>query len=158
MAAAKKKDKNDNTICRNRRATYDYEIEETLDVGMILVGTEIKSLRAGQASIAEAHAGDKDGALFLINATIEPYGPASQFNHEPKRFRKLLLHKREHERLKSAMARKGYSLIPLAMYFNNKGIAKLKLGLAKGKKKADKREAEKQKEWRREKIDLSRDT
>lgn len=148
---SKKKGDHDNTICRNRRATFDYEIEETLEAGLILMGSEVKSLRAGKASINEAYAGEKDGEIYLFNANITEYGPATRFNHEPKRPRKLLLHKREQQKLLGVLARKGYTLVPMAMYFNHRGIVKLKIGVGVGKKNVDKRETIKERDWQRQK-------
>ena len=116
----------------------------------------MKVLREGKASIAEAYAGDKDGDIFLFNANIPEY-PAARFNHEPKRARRLLLHKREINKLLGAVTRDGMTLIPLAIYFNARGRAKLQLGLAKGKRKSDKREAEKARDWQRDKARIMRD-
>lgn len=148
---SKKKGGHDNTICRNRRATFDYQIEETLEAGIILFGTEVKSLRTGKASITEAYAGEKDGEIYLFNANIAEYGPATRFNHEPKRPRKLLFHKKEQNKLLGVVARKGYTLVPMELYFNQRGIVKLKLGVGVGKKKADKRESIKERDWQRQK-------
>jgi SsrA-binding protein len=148
---AKKKGSEDNTIARNRRATYDYEIEETVEAGLILFGTEVKSCREGKVSINEAYAGEKDGKLFLINANISEYGSGNRFNHEPKRYRELLLHKKELNKLLGVVARKGYTLVPMALYFNNRGLVKLKIGVGKCKKSEDKRETEKQRDWQRQK-------
>ena len=122
----------------------------------MLTGTEVKSLRAGKASIAEAYAADQKGELFLLNANIPPYGPASQFNHEPKRPRKLLLHRKQINKLMGAVDREGMTLIPLKLYFNERGRAKLLLAIAKGKKLHDKRESEKKRDWGREKGRLMR--
>ena len=144
----------DRTICKNRRATFDYEIEDTLEVGIILTGTEVKSLRQGKASLNEAYAAEKNGEIYLINATISEYEPAGRFNHEPKRPRKLLMHKKELNKLIGAAAREGYTLVPMVLYFTAKGIVKLKLGIARGKKKSDKRETEKERDWRRQKERL----
>ena len=140
-----------NIVARNRRARHDYEIEETMEVGMVLFGTEVKSLRQGRASIAEAYAGEKDGAIYLLNAFIPEYTHGTHFNHPPKRPRKLLLKRREMQRLLGAISRKGVTLIPMSLYFNERGIAKLELGLAHGKKKVEKREAEKERDWKRQK-------
>ena len=123
----------------------------------MLTGTEVKSLRAGKASIAEAYASDEKGELYLVNADIPPYGPANRFNHEPKRLRKLLIHKRELERLRGQIQREGYTLVPLRLYFNARGIAKIELGLAKGKRMYDKRETKKKQDWQREKARLMRE-
>ncbi len=136
---------------QNRRARHEYLIEDSVEAGLVLMGSEVKSLRAGKASLGEAYAGEQSGELYLLNAHIAEYGPANRFGHSPKRARKLLLHKRERDRLLGQIRRDGYTLVPLAIYFNDRGIAKLTLGLARGKKKADKREAAKQRDWQREK-------
>jgi len=136
----------------NRRARHNYFITDTVEAGIMLLGTEVKSLRLGQASIQEAFAGPKDGGLFLLNAHIPEYKQAgNHLQHEPNRARRLLLHKREIDKLLGAVKREGMTLVPLGIYFNKRGIAKLELGLAKGKHKADKREAIKKREWEREK-------
>lgn len=142
---------NGETIADNRRGTFDYFIEETLEVGLRLVGSEVKSLRQGKASIVEAHAAEKQGIFYLFNMTISEYTGANRFNHEPKRPRELLLRRREIRRLMIAVQRKGYTLIPMALYFNGRGLVKLKLGIAKGKKLTDKRQTMKERDWQREK-------
>lgn len=142
---------------QNRKARHDYFIEEALEAGIVLLGTEVKSLRAGGASIAEAYAGPMDGELYLFNAHIPEYKAAKHFGHEPKRPRKLLLKRREVARLLGAVQRAGITLVPLSLYFNARGIAKIQLGLAKGKRKLDKREAEKQRDWQRDKARLLRE-
>lgn len=144
-------------VAQNRRARHDYQIEETLEAGLLLKGSEVKSLRAGKASINEAYATEKDGEFYLVNAHIAEYPAANIFNHEPKRARKLLLHKREMEKLIGQTRREGYTLVPLRIYFNHRGIAKLLLGLAKGKRKVDKREDVKQRDWQRQKARLLRE-
>lgn len=142
---------------QNRRARFDYFIEETLEAGIMLTGTEVKSLRAGRASIAESYAGERDGELYLINCNLPEYAQAGQyFQHEPKRARKLLLHRREVARLLAAVKRDGVTLVPLSIYFNDRGLAKVEIGVAKGKKKGDKREAEKERDWQRDKARLMR--
>jgi SsrA-binding protein len=141
---------------QNRRARHDYFIESTLETGIQLTGTEVKSLRDGRASIAEAFAGEKDGELYLLNAHIPEYS-ASRFNHEPRRPRKLLVHKREMRKLLGAVSREGKTLVPLAIYFNKRGRAKLDLALARGKHKADKRAAIKERDWKREQGRLMRE-
>lgn len=159
MAVAKKKKLSleSGTVATNRRARHDYSIEETLEAGLILTGTEVKSLRLGRASIAESYASlESDGVIYLINANIPEYSPASRFNHEPKRFRKLLLHRREIRKLGVAVQREGYTLIPLTLYFNDRGVAKLKLGIAKGKKDIDKRHSEKERDWKRQQARIMR--
>ncbi|MGH6981577.1 MAG: SsrA-binding protein SmpB [Stellaceae bacterium] len=143
-------------VAQNRRARHDYLIQDTYEAGIALTGSEVKVLREGKASIAEAFAGDRDGDIYLFNANIPEY-PAARFNHEPKRARRLLLHKREIDKLLGAVTRDGMTLIPLAIYFNPRGRAKLQLGLAKGKRKSDKREAEKARDWQRDKARIMRE-
>lgn len=144
-------------VCaQNRKARYNYFIDSTLEAGIMLVGTEVKSLRTGQASLNDAYAGEKDGELFLINAHIPEYAAANRFNHEPRRPRKLLLNRRELDRILGAIRREGMTAIPLSLYFNERGRAKVELGLAHGKKKHEKRETEKKREWQREKGRLLR--
>jgi SsrA-binding protein len=142
---------------QNRKARHDYFIEETLEAGIVLMGTEVKSLRAGGASIAEAYAGPQDGEIFLFNAHIPEYKAAKHFGHEPKRPRKLLLKRREVGRLTGAVQRAGITMVPLSLYFNERGIAKVQLGLAKGKRKTDKRDTEKARDWQRDKARLLRE-
>ena len=144
-------------VAQNRRARRDYFIEETLEAGLMLQGTEVKSLRAGKASLAEAYAGPRNGELFLLNCTIQEYPNAGRFNHEPRRPRKLLVHKRECDRLLGAVKRDGMTLVQLKIYFNARGMAKLELGLAKGRKRHDKRDLEKKRDWQRQKARLMRD-
>ncbi len=139
-------------VARNRRAFHDYHIEERIEAGLVLTGTEVKSLREGRANINEAYAGEMGGELWLFNAHIPEYGPANRFNHEPKRPRKLLLHRREIARLIGAVRRKGYTLVPLSLYFSPRGKAKVEIGVARGKKLYDKRAAEKERDWQREKA------
>ena len=145
------------TVSQNRRARFDYHIEETVEAGMVLTGTEVKSLRANSASLGESYAGPKDGAIYLINAHIPEYQQAGiKMNHEPRRPRKLLLHKREQERLMGQVRRGGYTLVPMRIYFNGRGIAKCELGLAKGKKQHDKRQTQRDRDWQRQKSRLMR--
>ena len=144
-------------VAQNRRARRDYIIEETLEAGIALMGTEVKSLRGGKVSLAEAYAGAKDGDLYLLNCTIEEYPNARHFNHEPRRPRKLLVHRRERDRLLGAVKREGVTLVPLKIYFNARGRAKLELGLAKGRKRHDKRELEKARDWQRQKARVIRE-
>ena len=144
-------------IADNRKARYAYAIDDTIEAGIVLTGSEVKSLRSGKTTIGESYAHAKDGEIFLVNAYIPEYTQASRFNHEPKRTRKLLLHKREVAKLAVAAQREGMTLIPLKMYFNEKGTAKIQLGIAKGKKLHDKRETEKQRDWQRDKARLMRD-
>ena len=155
--AKKKTDDNSKVIAENRKARFSYAIDETLECGIQLVGSEVKSLRGGKSTISESYAQSKDGELFLVNAYIPEYTQASRFNHEPKRVRKLLVHKREAHKFSIAIQREGMTLIPLKMYFNDKGRAKVLLGIAKGKKLHDKRETEKQRDWARDKARLLRD-
>ncbi|ARN84263.1 SsrA-binding protein SmpB [Candidatus Nucleicultrix amoebiphila] len=137
-------------ISDNRRARHEYIIQETVEAGIILYGTEVKTLRQGQGSIKEAYAGEKNGELYLINSHIPEYSSGGYTNHEPKRLRKLLLKKREMNKLLGAIKRKGITLVPLQMYFNHRGIVKVLIGLAQGKRKTDKRQAEKEKDWKRD--------
>jgi SsrA-binding protein len=140
----------------NRRARHDYLVQDTLEAGLVLTGSEVKVLRQGQASIAESYAAVDEGELWLINAHVPEYKAATRFNHEPRRPRKLLVHKKELNRLLGAVKREGVTLVPLSIYFNERGVAKLELGIAKGKKKADKRETEKARDWQRDKARLMR--
>jgi len=141
----------------NRRARFDYEIGQTFEAGIALTGTEVKSLRGGKSTIGESYAGEKDGEIWLLNAYIPEYLEANRFNHEPKRPRKLLLHKREISRLSNAVTREGMTIVPLKIFFNDKGRAKVEIALARGKKLHDKRETEKARDWNREKGRLLRD-
>ena len=140
----------------NRRARHDYLIEDTLEAGLVLHGTEVKSLRQGGASIAEAYADVEAGELFLVNANIPEYKASAHFNHQPKRPRKLLLHRKQVDRLLGAIRREGMTLVPLAIYFNQRGRAKVELGLAHGKRKADKRATERDRDWQRSRSRLMR--
>jgi SsrA-binding protein len=154
---AKKEDPARKLIAENRRARFDYLIEDTMEAGIQLVGTEVKSLRNGRANIAESYASTDKGELWLINATIPEYPPAGQFNHDPRRPRKLLVRGRELKRLAGAVEREGRTLAPLKLYFNARGIAKIEIALAKGKKAHDKRAATKDREWKRQQSRLLRD-
>jgi len=145
------------TIAVNRKARFNYEIVSTLEVGLALQGTEVKALRAGKASLAEAYAAEEGGELWLINAHIPEYSAASRENHHPRRPRKLLLHRREVDRLAGAVHKEGMTLVPLKLYFNRRGIAKLELALAKGKKLHDKRETAKTRDWERAKARILRE-
>jgi len=151
----KKKKNSGNSVAQNRRARYDYHIVETLEAGIMLKGTEVKSLRGGRASIGESFAGEKDGALYLQNAHIPEYSGGA-FNHDPRAPRKLLLHRRELDKMLDAVQRKGMSLVPLSVYFNDRGIAKVQLALGEGKRRQDKREAVKKQDWNRQKSRLLR--
>ena len=144
-------------IAENRKARFNYEIEDTVEAGIVLTGSEVKSLRAGKANIAESYASNENGELYLINAHVAEYPGAARDGHEPTRHRKLLLHKREMARLLGAMQRQGMALVPLRLYFNARGIAKLQLGLGRGKKVFDKRETEKKRDWERQKGRLMRE-
>ena len=144
-------------VAQNRRARHDYFIDETVEAGLVLTGTEVKSLRQGRASIVEAYGGDQAGELYLFNANIPAYEAASRFNHQPKRPRKLLVRRREMASLIGRIRRDGYTLVPLKLYFNPRGIAKVELGLAKGKHKVDKRETAKKRDWQRDKARLLRE-
>lgn len=147
----------DRFAAQNRRARYDYHILDTLEAGLMLTGSEVKSLREGHASIAEAYAAADKGELWLVNAHIPEWKSATRFNHEPRRARKLLVHKKELNRLAGAIKREGVTLVPLSIYFNERGRAKCEIGLAKGKKKGDKRETEKARDWQRDKARLMRE-
>lgn len=140
----------------NRKARHNFLIEETVEAGLVLVGSEIKSLRAGSANITDAYAAARKGELFLMNAYIPEYTFANRLNHEPRRPRKLLLHRREISRLSGAIERKGMTLVPLSIYFNERGMAKIELGLARGKKAYDKRASEKDRDWQRDKARILR--
>ena len=141
-------------VAENRRARYDYEIIDTLEAGIMLTGTEVKSLRTGKAQIAESYASPERGELWLINANIPEYLQANRFNHEEKRPRKLLVKKKDLAKLSEGVERAGNTIVPLKLYFNEHGKAKLLIGLAKGKKSFDKRETEKNRDWNREKQRL----
>ena len=144
-------------VADNRKARFSYEIGETFEAGIMLSGTEVKSLRGGKGTIGESYAAEQGGALYLINAYIPEYLQANRFNHEPKRPRKLLLHKRQISRLIVATQREGMTVVPLKIYFNEQGRAKVEIALAKGKNAADKRETAKKRDWEREKGRLLRE-
>ena len=144
-------------VAENRKARFNYEIVNSYEAGLVLTGTEVKSLREGKANIAEAYASDENGEIWLINSYLPEYLQANRFNHAPRRPRKLLLSKKEIHRLRIAITREGMTLVPLKIYFNDKGRAKLELALARGKKLHDKRESEKQRDWNRQKSRLMRD-
>lgn len=161
---AKKKDtkpgliSTNHTVAKNRRASRDYNIEDKFEAGIVLAGTEVKSLRHGQCSINEAYVGPKDGEIWAFNINIPEYQQASgKQQHEPQRPRKLLLHKREVDKLLGSVTRGGYTIIPLRLYFNARGLAKLEIALAKGKKLHDKRETEKKRDWSKQKQRLLRE-
>ena len=140
----------------NRKARHNYFIEDTIEAGIMLTGTEVKSLRQGGANIAESYAAEKEGALWLLNAHISEYKGGNRFNHEPLRPRKLLLHKREIDKLIGAVRRSGNTIVPLKIYFNDRGYAKVLLGIARGKKQHDKRASIKERDWKREQGRLIR--
>jgi SsrA-binding protein len=144
-------------IAENRRARFDYFLEDTVEAGLALTGTEVKSLRNGRANIAEAYADVQGREIMLINADIPPYTQANRFNHEPRRHRKLLMHRKQIDKLIGAVQREGRTLIPVKLYWNEKGMAKLELAMAKGKKLHDKREATAERDWARDKARLMRD-
>ena len=144
------------SIVTNKKAFHEYFIEEQFEAGIALTGTEVKSLRTGKATIAESYVSPERGEIFLINATIPEYLQANRFNHEPKRPRKLLLHGKEIDRLQKGVEREGMTVVPLRIFFNDKGRAKVQIALAKGKKLHDKRETEKQRDWKKEQGRLLR--
>lgn len=157
MAKSKSKtasDTNYKVIAENRRARFDYAIEDDIETGIILLGSEVKSLRVGQSNIAESYASVEDGELWLINSYIAPYEQAKTWGHDERRKRKLLVSRRELARLWNATRREGMTLVPIVMYFNDKGRVKLKLGIAKGKKLADKRATEAKRDWNKQKQRL----
>lgn len=143
-------------VAENRKARFNYAIEDIFEAGIALTGTEVKSIRTGKSTIAESYADTKGGEVWLINCNIPEYLQANQFNHEPKRPRKLLLHRKQINKLVGVIEREGMTLVPLKLYFNERGRAKLQLALAKGKKLHDKRDTEKKRDWSREKGRLMR--
>ena len=144
-------------VAENRRARHEYFLEQFFEAGIALTGTEVKSLRFGEGSIAESYAEVKDGQVQLINANIPEFSHGNRFNHEPKRPRRLLLHEREIAKMHTGVSREGMTLIPLSVYFNSRGRAKVELALAKGKKLHDKRETMKERDWKRDAQRLLRD-
>ena len=157
MAKKKNADPNNKMIAENRRARYNYAVEGTIEVGVVLEGSEVKSMRVGQTNIAESYATVEEGELWLVNAYVAPYEQAKTFTHMERRRRKLLASKREISKLWQGIGREGMTLVPLKMYFNSKGRVKLLLGIAKGKKVADKRDTEKKRDWQRQKARLMRE-
>lgn len=151
MADAKK------LVAENRRARFDYFLEDFLEAGIQLTGTEVKSLREGRANIAESYAAVEGREIVLINSDIPPYGHANRFNHEPRRHRKLLLHRRQIDKLIGAVQREGRTIVPVKLYFNDKGRVKIEIALAKGKKLHDKRETSAERDWQRDKARLLRE-
>ena len=160
MAKPKTKQKagdNGKLIADNRKARYNYEFMETMEAGLQLIGTEVKSLRNGKANIAESYATEEKGEIWLINGHIPEYLQANRFNHNPRRRRKLLLHKKQVNKLIGAIQRDGMSIVPTRLYFNDRGHVKLQIALAKGRKAHDKREVAKKRDWQREKARLMRE-
>jgi len=151
MNQVRKADPNNKTVSENRKARFSYEILDTIETGLVLTGTEVKSLRQGQANIQDSYASVEGGEIWLINSYLPEYLQANRFNHEPRRRRKLLLNKREMAKLSQSVDREGMTLVPLKIYFNDQGRAKLLLAVGRGKKLHDKRETEKQRDWSREK-------
>lgn len=154
---APKKSTPKKNVAENRRARRDYEIEDVIEAGLVLTGTEVKALREGHATIAEAYATPENNAIWLINATIPEYSAGNRENHEPKRPRKLLLNVREMAKLSQAVERKGYTIVPLRLYFNDRGIAKIEIGLGVGRKSHDKRDVVKDRDWSRQQQRILRD-
>ncbi len=154
MSGTKKQDLQSRPVAENRKARHLYQIEETFEAGIALTGTEVKSLRMGRANIAESHAEIRDGEIWLLNAHIPEYVHGNIHNHEPRRPRKLLMHKREIRRLTGAVQRRGMTLVPLKIYFNGRGLAKVLLGLARGRKAHDRREEIRRRDWERQKARL----
>lgn len=155
--AQTKSDPNYKVIAENRRARFDYAIERDIECGIVLEGSEVKSLRANGANIAESYAAVEDGELWLVNSYIAPYAQAKAFKHEERRRRKLMVSRKELADLWSATQRKGMTLVPMVLYFNHRGMAKIKLGIAKGKKNVDKRETQAKRDWSRQKQRLLKD-
>jgi SsrA-binding protein len=153
---AEKKERPRKIVADNRKARFNYEIGEVVEAGIALTGTEVKSLRNGRATIAESYADAKDGEIWLVNANIPEYVQASRFNHAPKRPRKLLLHKRQIHKFAVAVEREGMTIVPLRLFFNEKGRAKIDIALGRGKKLHDKRETDKKRSWDRERSRLMR--
>jgi SsrA-binding protein len=153
---ATKPDRKLKVVADNRKARFNYEIGETFEAGIALTGTEVKALRQGKATIAESYADSRDHELWLVNANIPEYLQGGRFNHAPKRPRKLLLHRRQIHKLAGAVEREGMTIVPLKLYFNEKGRAKLEIAVARGKKLHDKRETERKRSWDREKARLLR--
>jgi SsrA-binding protein len=157
VKSSSKSDPNYKVIAENRRARFDYAIEDDVECGIILEGSEVKSLRNGGANIAESYAAVEDGELWLVNSYVAPYSQAKTFTHEERRRRKLLVSKKQLSNLWNETQRKGMTLVPLVMYFNHRGMAKIKIGIAKGKKLHDKRETAAKRDWSRQKQRLLKD-
>lgn len=156
MASPKAPSKTQRAVVENRKARHDYFIEESLEAGLALTGTEVKSVRLGLVNLSDAYAVEEGGDIWLLNVHIGVYPGGSHFNHEPKRPRRLLLHRRQINKMMGRVQREGYSLVPLKLYFNDRGRLKLELGLARGKKQHDKRQSIKERDWQREKSRLMR--
>ena len=154
MNQVRKADPNNKTVAENRKARFSYEVLDTVEAGLVLTGTEVKSLRQGQANIQDSYASVEGGEIWLINSYLPEYLQANRFNHEPRRRRKLLLNKREMAKLSQSVDREGMTLVPLKIYFNDQGRAKMLLAVGRGKKLHDKRESEKQRDWEREKASI----
>jgi SsrA-binding protein len=154
---AKKEPENRRVVAQNRKARFNYQIGEIFEAGLALTGSEVKSLRSGKATIAESYADARAGEIFLVNANIPIYPQAGRFNHEPKRLRKLLLHKRQINKLIGAVEREGMTIVALKLYFNERGRAKIEIALARGKKLHDKRETAKKRDWERQRSRLMRE-
>ncbi len=154
---AKKKVPGHRFAAQNRKARHDYFIDENIETGLVLEGSEVKSLRSGQGSLADAWAGERNGELWMFNTYIPQYASSREPNYEARRPRKLLVHKRQMNRLLGSVQRDGITLVPLSIYFNERGIAKVDLGIARGKRKYDKRETEKKRDWARQKARLLRE-
>ncbi|MCF6198329.1 MAG: SsrA-binding protein SmpB [Hyphomicrobiaceae bacterium] len=157
MAKKKKKDDGRKIVADNRKARHNFFFEDVIEAGIVLTGTEVKSLREGRANIAESYASDEGGEIWLINANIPQYSAGNRNNHEPRRHRKLLLRQRQIDKLLMAVQREGMTLVPLKLYFNERGMVKLEIALAKGKKIHDKRQTSKDRDWARQKARLMRD-
>lgn len=155
--AKKKDDTARKVIAENRKARFDYYIEDVVEAGLILTGTEVKSLREGKATIAESYASPEEDGIWLINANIPEYSRGNRLNHAPKRPRKLLLHKKQIVTMVQSVERKGYTLVPMRMFFNDRGMVKMDVGIAQGKKNHDKRDTSKTRDWNRQKQRLLRD-
>jgi SsrA-binding protein len=156
MAMSKKEKNSGKTVAVNRKARHGYSIEDEIEAGLVLTGTEVKSLRDGRASINEAYAAEKNGELWLVNAMISEYAGGNRFNHEPRRPRKLLLHKKQLKKIIGRIKVKGVTAVPLSLYFNGRGLAKVKLGIAVGRKEYEKRDVIKKRDWQRDKARIIR--
>jgi SsrA-binding protein len=158
MSKKNVKGRGDGLVAENRRSRREYAVEDTLEAGLMLVGSEVKSLREGRANIAEGYVSVENGELWLINADIPIYTAANRFNHEPRRHRKLLVSARERTKLSQAVERAGRTIVPLKLYFNERGIAKLLIGTATGRKNYDKRDVDKKRDWQRQKARIMKES